>query len=131
MLSLLERDTSSLQTTPPHSTATRRYSLLSRSKRSTVKRKRANTSTGAHKDLQRLPYTKTLPSTSSTPPAATRFLIQPPKKWTVDHLRAINIQQEIDLPIERIVAPEYVPSHNNPGKCAQARFLVLQQLVQI
>lgn len=32
---------------------------------------------------------------------------------------------------ERIVPPEYIPSHNNPDKCAQARFLVLQQLVQI
>lgn len=131
MLSLLERETSSLQTTSPHNTATRRYSLLSKSKRPTVKRERANTSTGSHKDLQHLPYTKTLPTTSSKPPADTLFLILPPKKWTLDHFRAINIQQEIDLPIERIVASEYILSHNDPGKCAQARFLVLQQLVQI
>lgn len=110
--------------------ASHQYDLRSRSKNPPLERESHDTGTWPCKTSRPvnsdLPHTKALPFTSHTSPIDTRLLFQPPRKWTLDHLRAANTQIETGLPIERIVAAEYIPSCDDPGKCAQAKLLVLR-----
>lgn len=103
--------------------ASHQYDLRSRSKNPPLERESYDT--GTRPVNSDLPHTKALPFTSHTSPIDTRLLFQTPRKWTLDHLRAANTQIETGLPIKRIVAAEYIPSCDDPGKCAQAKLLVL------
>ncbi|KAK2807508.1 hypothetical protein FQN50_005376 [Emmonsiellopsis sp. PD_5] len=51
---------------------------------------------------------------SETLPTDTRLLYQAPKKWTLNHLRITGVQQEHDVPLDRIVDARYIPSDNDP-----------------
>ncbi|KAL5342851.1 hypothetical protein BJX70DRAFT_394293 [Aspergillus crustosus] len=48
-------------------------------------------------------------------PFDTRVLYQPPHKWTPKHLRIANVEQEFDVPMDRILDAKYIPSDDDPG----------------
>lgn len=60
--------------------------------------------------------TATAPSSPESLPAGTRMIFQQPHKWTLDHLRVTNLQQEKDVPLERIIPAKHIPSPDDPGK---------------
>ncbi|KAL2854198.1 hypothetical protein BJX68DRAFT_264937 [Aspergillus pseudodeflectus] len=46
---------------------------------------------------------------SKSPKRDTLLLYQEPEKWTREHLRIANVEHEVDVPIERIIDPRYIP----------------------
>lgn len=60
------------------------------------------------------------PTATSSPleslPVDTRMLFQKPDKWTLDHLRVMNLQREMDVSLETIIPAKHIPFHDDPGK---------------
>lgn len=56
------------------------------------------------------------PPVASTISTDTRLLYQNPRKWTLDHLRIANLQQESGVSIDRIIDSKYIPSDGDSGK---------------
>lgn len=51
----------------------------------------------------------------------TRLSYENAKKWTLDHLRITNLQQETDVSIDRIIDAKYIPFDSVPGKYSVMR----------
>ena len=46
----------------------------------------------------------------------TRLIYQNPQHWTLHHLKAVNLQHETDVALDRIVDANYIPSDSDPGE---------------
>ena len=60
--------------------------------------------------------TTTTTTTTTTTPKDTRLIYQNPRHWTLHHLKAVNLQHEIDMPLHRIVNAKYIPSDFGSGE---------------
>jgi hypothetical protein len=53
---------------------------------------------------------------SKAPKRDTPLLYQEPEKWTREHLRIANVEHEVDVPIEMIIDPRYIPPDDSKSK---------------
>ncbi|KAL3477966.1 hypothetical protein BJX99DRAFT_256936 [Aspergillus californicus] len=87
-------------------------------------------SSKAAKSLKAAEYIKLEPVTAASPgkaaefvhrisrlkgPTDTALLFIPTWSWTPEHLKIANMEQEIDVPIDRIVDGKHIPSDDGPG----------------
>ncbi|KAL2823822.1 hypothetical protein BDW59DRAFT_92518 [Aspergillus cavernicola] len=49
-----------------------------------------------------------------TLPTDGRLLYQAPQKWTLNHLRVANVEEKLDVPLDRIVDATFIPTDDDP-----------------